>query len=107
MLSNKKHQSTVRELFIIVGKLLISFVFIIKSYIAVLKNVRLNSTHYFFMKIPNTQEPQQIAINPLYDIDFQDFIFMKDVLQSHFFHILFFLVHHTTLASNNSKKERI
>ena len=38
------------------------------------KNIRLNSTHYFIMKIPNKQELQQIAFNHSSDIDFRNFI---------------------------------
>ena len=74
MLSNKKFNPTVIELFIRGRKLNISLVFISQSYFAVPKNIRLNSTHYFIMKIPNKQELQQIAFNHSSDIDFQDFM---------------------------------
>ena len=40
----------------------------------VLKTIRLNSTHYFIMKIPNKRELQQIASNHSSDIDFKDFM---------------------------------
>ena len=53
MLSNKKLNPIVTELFTRGRKLNISFVFIMQSYFAVLKNTRLNSTHYFIMKILN------------------------------------------------------
>ena len=56
MISNKKRNPTVTELFIRGGKLNISFVFISQSYFAVPKNIRLNSTHYFILKILNKQE---------------------------------------------------
>ena len=46
MLSNKKLDPIVNELFIRSRKLNISLVFITQSYIAVPKNIRLNSTHY-------------------------------------------------------------
>ena len=52
-------------------KLNISLVFIRQSYFAVPKDVRLNSTHYFVMKIPNKRELQQIVFNHSSDIDFQ------------------------------------
>ena len=58
MLSNKNLNPTVTELFITGTKLNISLVFITQSYFAVLKNIRLNYTHYFIMKIPNKQEIQ-------------------------------------------------
>ena len=44
MLSNKKLDPIVTELFIKGRKLTISFVFITQSYFAVLKDIRLNST---------------------------------------------------------------
>ena len=48
-----------------------------ESSFAVRKNIRVNSTHYFIMKIPNklhTNELQQIAFNCLSGINFKDFI---------------------------------
>ena len=72
MLSNNKLNPIVTELFIRGRKLNISLVFITQSYFAVPKNIRLNSTHYFIMKIPNKQELQQIAFNHSSDIDFRD-----------------------------------
>ena len=74
MLNNKKLNPIVTELFIRGRKLNISLVFITQSYFAVPKNIRLNSTHYFVMKIPNKRELQQIAFNHSSDIDFQDFM---------------------------------
>ena len=73
-LSNKKLHLIVTEFFIRGRKVNISLVFITQSYFAVPKSVRLNSTHYSLMKIPNKREPQQIAFNHSSDIDFQDFM---------------------------------
>ena len=73
MLSNKKLNPVVTELFIRGKKLNISLVFIKQSYFTVSKNIRLNSTHYFIMKIPNKRELQQIAFNYSSDIGFKDF----------------------------------
>ena len=53
MLSNKKLNPIVTELFFRGRNLSISLVFITQSFFAVLKNIGLNSTHYFVMKIPN------------------------------------------------------
>ena len=53
MLTNKKPNPIITELFITGRKLNISFVFITQSYFSVPKNIELNPTHYFFMKIPN------------------------------------------------------
>ena len=42
-------------------KLKISLVFITQSYFAVVKNISLNSTHYFITKLPNKRDLQQIV----------------------------------------------
>ena len=53
MPSNKKLNAIVTELFIRGRKQNISLVFTARSYFAVPKTIRLNSTHYFIMKIPS------------------------------------------------------
>ena len=83
ILTNKKLLPVVPELFIRERKLIISFVFITQSYFAVPKNIRLNSTYYFIVKIPNKQEIQEIAFNHSSDIDFKNFINLdENVLQN-------------------------
>ena len=74
MINNKKLNSVVTELFCRGRKLNISLVFITQSYLKVPKDVRLNSTHFFIMKIPNKRELQQIAFNHSSDIGFKDFM---------------------------------
>ena len=74
IMTNKKFQSIIKELFIRCRKLNISLAFITQSYFSVPKDVRLNSTHYLIMKINNKRELQNIAINHSADIDYQDFI---------------------------------
>ena len=74
MINNKRLNSIVTELFIRGRKLNISIVFITQSYFKVPKDVRLNSTHSFIMKIPNKRELQQIALNHSSDIDVKDFM---------------------------------
>ena len=74
MINNEKRNPIVTELFIRGRKLNMSFVFIRQSYFRVPREVRLNITHFFIMKIPNKRELQQIAINHLSDIDFKDFM---------------------------------
>ena len=74
MLSNKKFNPIVTELFIRGRKLNIFLVFITQSCFAVPKNIKLNSTHYLVMKVPNKKELQQIAFNLSPYIDFQDFM---------------------------------
>ena len=58
ILSNKKLNPIISELFIRRRKLNISLIFIMQSYFAAPKNIRLNSTHYFVIKIPNKRELQ-------------------------------------------------
>ena len=65
-------------------KLNIPLVFIIQSYFAVLKNVRLNSTHYFIMKIQSKQQLQQIAINHSLTLKIS-WIFTQNVQKIHIF----------------------
>ena len=74
MINNRKFNPVVTELFIRTRKLNISIVFITQSYFKVPKDVRLSSTHFFIMKIPNQRELQQIALNHSSDIDFKDFM---------------------------------
>ena len=87
MISNKKLNVIVIELFITGRKLNISIVFITQSYFKVSKDVRLNSTHFFIMKIPNKRELQQIALNCSLDIDFKYFmkIYKKYTVELYFF----------------------
>ena len=74
IMTNKRFQSRLKELFIRCRKLNVSLVFITRSYFSVPKDVRLNSTHYLIMKINNKRELQNIAINHYADIDYKDFI---------------------------------
>ena len=74
MMTNKKFQAIIKELFIRCRKLNISLVFITQSYFSVPKDVRLNSTHYLIMKTNNKKELQNIAINHSADIDYKDFM---------------------------------
>ena len=74
MINNRKLNSIVTELFIRGRKIHISLVFITQKYFKVPRDTRLNTTHFFIMKIPNKKELQQIAISHLSDIDFKDFV---------------------------------
>ena len=56
MIKNRKINSIVTELFIRGRKLNISLVFITQSYFKASKDNRLNTTHFFIMKIPNKRE---------------------------------------------------
>ena len=84
MINNKKLNPIVTELFIRGRKLNISIVFITQSYFKVPKDVRLNSTHFFILKIINKRELQQIALSHLSDIDFKDFMnIYKEYTKNH------------------------
>ena len=71
IVTNKKFQAVLKELFIRRRKLNISLAFITQSYVSVPKEVRLNSTHYLIMKKPNRRELQQIPIDHSADIDYK------------------------------------
>ena len=72
ILCNKKLNPIVIELFIRGRKLNIYLVFITQSYFKVLKDVRLNGTHFFIINISNQQEIQQVAFGNSLDIDSED-----------------------------------
>ena len=69
VMAYKRFQAIIKELFTRCRKLNISLVFITQSYFSVPKEVRLNSTHYFIMKISNRRELQNIATDHSADID--------------------------------------
>ena len=103
MINNKKLNSIVTELFIRGRKLNISLVFITQSYFKVPKDVRLNTTHFFIMKISNKRELQQIAINHSSDINTKDFINIYKKCTDKPYS---FLVNDTTLSSDDPLRFR-
>ena len=74
VMTNKKFQAIIKELFIRCRKLNTSLVSIRQSYFSVRKEARLNSAHYLTMKIYNKRELQKIAINHSADIDYKNFM---------------------------------
>ena len=101
ILTNKKFQQILEELFIRSRKINISLVFISKSYFSVPKNVRLNCMHYFIMKISNQIELSNIAQNHTSDIVYKDFLKMYHNYTKKTYD--FFTVDNT-LSSDNSLK---
>ena len=103
MIHNKKLNSIVTELFIRGRKLNISLVFITQSYFKVPKDVRLNTTHFLIMKIPDKRELQQISINHSSNINTKDFIkiYKKSTNEPYSF-----LVNDSTLSSDNPLRFR-
>ena len=66
----KKLDLAVAGLFIRGRKLNSSLVFITQSYFVVSKNIRLNLTNYFVIKVPNKRELQLIVFKHSSDIYF-------------------------------------
>ena len=98
--NNNNLNPIVTELFVRRRKLNISIVFITQSYFKVPKDVRLNSTHFFIMKISNKRELQQIALNHSSDIDFKDFM---QIYKKYSKEPYSFLVNDATLPSDDPK----
>ena len=103
MVHSNKLDSIVTELFIKGRKLNISLVFTTQSYFKALKDVRLNTTHFFISKIPNKRELQQIAITDSSDITNKDFV---NIYRECTAEPYSFLVIDTTLASDNPLRFR-
>ena len=102
-INNKKLNSIVTEVFIRGRKLNFSLVFITQSYFKAPKDVRLNSSHFFIMKIPNKKELQQIPLNHSSGINSKDFIKTHKKCTAE---PCSFLVNDATLASNNPLRFR-
>ena len=83
--------------------LIISLVFITQWYFKVPKEVRLNSTHFFIMKISNKRELEKIFLNHSSNIEFKDFmkVYKKYTVEQYSF-----LVNDTTLQSDNPLRFR-
>ena len=101
MLSNEKRYPIKTELFTRGRKPTLAFT--TQYYFAVLKYIRLNSTHYFIMKFPNKQELKQLAYQNSSDIDFQDFISLYDKCTVKPYS---FLLTDNTFASDNPSRSR-
>ena len=76
VMSNKKAQQVLKELFIWCKKLNTQLCFLTQSYFSVPKDVRLNCTHYVIFKLNNKRELQNTVINHSADIDYKDFVKM-------------------------------
>ena len=102
-INNKKLNSVTTDLFFRGRKINIYLVFIMQSYFKVPKDVRLNSTHFFILKIPNKGELQQIAVNHSLDISSKDFI---KIYRKYNDEPYSFLVNDATLQSDNPLRFR-
>ena len=70
---NKNFKRIIKELFYRARKRHISIAFITQSYLRVLKDARLNSTHYILMKIGNKKELKRIAEEKSGHLNYKDF----------------------------------
>ena len=85
VMSDKKAQQILKDLYIRCRKLNISFCFLTQSYFSVPKDVILNCTHYILFKLNNRRELQNTAIDHSADIDYKDFIkIYRDCTKEHF-----------------------
>ena len=103
MINNKKLNPIVTELLTTGRKRGISIVFIAQSCFKVSKDARLNSAHFFIMKIPNKGELQLIAADHSSDIGFKDFIKIYKKCTAQPYSIL---VDDTSLPSGNPLRFR-
>ena len=67
------------------------------------KDIRLNTAHYFIMKITNKRKLQEILSNHLSDVEFKDF---KKLYKNYTKEPFSFLVNNTTLPSDNPLRFR-
>ena len=93
VINNKKLIPIVIEIFIRGRKLNICIVFITQSCFKVPKEVRIDTSHFFIMKIPNKRQFQQIAINHSSYVDFEDFMKIDKKFTTKKY---YFLVNNTT-----------
>ena len=99
MINNKKLNSIVTELLIRGRKLNIFLAFITQSFFKVLKDVKLNTTHFFIANVSNKRELREIAINHSSDITTKDFIniYRKCTVEPYSFFLLILHLHQITL----------
>ena len=104
IMTNKKFQAIIKELFIRCRKLNLSLVFITQTYFSIQKEVRLNSTHYLIKKIHNKRELQNIATNNSADIGYKDFIKIYRKCTSE---PLFFIIDTTFICEQFKNQKKI
>ena len=103
IMSNKKFQAIIKELFITSREIKINLCFLTQSYFITPKDVRSNCTHYVILKVNNKRELQNIAINYSADIDYRDVlkIYRNCKKEPHSF-----LTINTTLPADNLMRFR-
>ena len=103
MINNNKLDSIVTNCLLGAENLIFLLYLLCNLILKCQKDVRLNSTHFFTMKIPNKRELRQIAFNHSSDIDFKDFmkIYKKYTKEPYSF-----LVNDTTVPSDDPLRFR-
>ena len=96
VMSDRRAQQILKDLFIRSRKLNISLCFLTQCYFSIPKDVRLNCTHYILFKLNNRIELKNIAINHSADIDYKDFIKIYKICTSEPFNFL-------TIDTKNNK----
>ena len=104
IMTNKKFQAIIKELFIRCRKLDISLVFIKEFCFSVPKEVRLNSSHCLIMNIYTKRELQQITINHSADIDYKDFVKIYSECTSEPFSFLTMIPHYQLIILQDLEK---
>ena len=74
MIAEKVLPPQVTELFIRGRKMNVSLAFLTQSYFKVHKDIRLNCTHFYLMRIGNRAELRVIANRHSTDVPYKDFI---------------------------------
>ena len=103
IINGKELNPLVTELSIRGTKLNISIVFITQYYFKVPKEVIVNTTHFFIMKILKKRELHRFLTNHSSDVDFN--VFMK-IYKKYTAEPYSFLVNDTTLPSDNLSRLR-
>ena len=71
IINNRELQPIVTKVFMGGRHLNFFLVFLTQFYFVEIKDIRLNSTHYFILKVKNKLEFQQIEVNNLSNVDFE------------------------------------
>ena len=102
VMTNKRFEAIIKELFTRCRKLNISLLFITQPYFSVPKEARSNSTHYLIMKINNGKDLQQIAIDHSADIDYKVILKIYQNCTKEPYSFFTFDVHNPTMKSGNN-----
>ena len=103
MIAEKTLPPQVIELFIRGRKMNISLAFLTQSYFKTPKDIRLNCTHYYLMKIGNKSEVRAIADRHSTDVNYNDFL---DIYNGCIKQPYSFMTIDTTLAADDPLRFR-